>query len=101
MSQEGPDNRAFISSCSVIEMQRGIEIAGFHVRVCHCLRFTAQCREGGIRGKRQRERGRGTVDGYLGENRASQVVLRQHFGGSKDDPRVVGGKKKKIYMYLK
>lgn len=40
------------------------------------------------------------MDGYLGENRASQVVLRQHFGGSRDDPRVVGGKKKKGYIYI-
>lgn len=42
-----PDNKALASSCSIIEMQRGIEIAHVLVGVCHCLRFAARCREEG------------------------------------------------------
>lgn len=53
VSQEGPDNKALISSCSIIEMQRGIKIAGFLVGVCHCLRFTARFREEGNAGMRR------------------------------------------------
>lgn len=69
MSQEGRDNRAFISSCSIIEMQRGIEIAGFLVRVCHCLRFTAQCREEGntgVRGWDKEKKAKGKREGNSG-----------------------------------
>ena len=94
VSQEGPDNKALISSCSIIEMQRGIKIAGFLVGVCHCLRFAARCREegdAGMRGRDEREK-EGGEQRILKRNKATQVVLRQHFGGSRDDPEAVKGK---------
>lgn len=52
------------------------------------------------RGWDKGKKAKGKRDGYLGENRASQVVLRQHFGGSRDDPRVVGGKKRRYICIL-
>lgn len=67
VSREGPDNRALVSSCSIIEMQRGIKIADLLVGVCQCLRFKARCREGGS----ESDEGVGNKKALKTENKAT------------------------------
>lgn len=100
VSQEGSDNKAFISSCSIIEMQRGIKIAGFLVGVCHCLRFTARCREGngGIRGWDKRKGNRGWI---LKSKQSNSSGAETTFLGSRDDPGAVREEKKNVEGFYK
>ena len=44
-----------------------------------------------MRGRDEREK-EGGEQRILKRNKATQVVLRQHFGGSRDDPEAVKGK---------